>query len=58
MKIQIVIEHSEGKNKLILIDPSEAVQQLAIGKFFGYSREMNVSATLSVQNRNAGGGSF
>ncbi|MBB6632780.1 hypothetical protein [Cohnella thailandensis] len=49
MKLSIEIKHSDGKDKLHLIDPTEAVQEFAVSAFFGYCREMNGEGTLVIQ---------
>lgn len=52
MKISIEIVHSDGKDKLQLIDPTEVVQEFAVSAFFGYCREMNGEAKLLIKHDN------
>lgn len=47
MRIRVEI----GTDKLILLNPSEAVQQLVVAKFFSYCRDANVSASLQVKTQ-------
>lgn len=53
MKIQIEITLADGKKKLTLIDPSEAVQQFTIAKFFGFCRDTSAAVKLVAQKEAA-----